>query len=97
MRVPHRKHSKEQSVELEKYHLTRCTFFFEEAVVTFNGAIWKHILLGRPLHEVRHAVQQIISDSEISDDTNINRRDPEPFDWYQRYSGVRDIVNQVSS
>jgi hypothetical protein len=22
-------------------------------------------------------------------------RDPEPFDWYQRYSGVRDLVNQV--
>ena len=21
-------------------------------------------------------------------------RDPEPFDWYQRYSGVRDLVNQ---
>jgi hypothetical protein len=23
-------------------------------------------------------------------------RDPEPFDWYQRYSGVRDLINQVS-
>ncbi len=22
-------------------------------------------------------------------------RDPEPFDWYQRYSGIRDLVNQV--
>lgn len=22
-------------------------------------------------------------------------RDPEPFDWYQRYSGVRDLINQV--
>ena len=21
-------------------------------------------------------------------------KDPEPFDWYQRYSGVRDLVNQ---
>jgi hypothetical protein len=21
-------------------------------------------------------------------------RDPEPFDWYQRYSGIRDLVNQ---
>jgi hypothetical protein len=21
-------------------------------------------------------------------------RDPEPFDWYQRYSGVRDLINQ---
>jgi hypothetical protein len=26
----------------------------------------------------------------------IFHRDPEPFDWYQRYSGVRDLVNQVS-
>ena len=23
-------------------------------------------------------------------------KDPEPFDWYQRYSGIRDLVNQVS-
>lgn len=22
-------------------------------------------------------------------------RDPEPFDWYQRYSGIRDLINQV--
>ena len=22
-------------------------------------------------------------------------KDPEPFDWYQRYSGVRDLINQV--
>ena len=22
------------------------------------------------------------------------RRDPEPFDWYQRYSGLKDIVGQ---
>ncbi|KAJ1435661.1 hypothetical protein B484DRAFT_417036, partial [Ochromonadaceae sp. CCMP2298] len=21
-------------------------------------------------------------------------KDPEPFDWYQRYSGIRDLVNQ---
>ena len=21
-------------------------------------------------------------------------RDPEPFDWYQRYSGIRDLINQ---
>lgn len=22
------------------------------------------------------------------------RRDPEPFDWYQRYSGIKDILAQ---
>ena len=22
-------------------------------------------------------------------------KDPEPFDWYQRYSGIRDLINQV--
>ena len=21
-------------------------------------------------------------------------KDPEPFDWYQRYAGVRDLINQ---
>jgi len=21
-------------------------------------------------------------------------KDPEPFDWYQRYSGIRDLINQ---
>lgn len=26
--------------------------------------------------------------------THCSCRDPEPFDWYQRYSGVRDLINQ---
>lgn len=24
----------------------------------------------------------------------VSRRDPEPFDWYQRYSGIKDLVGQ---
>ena len=28
---------------------------------------------------------------------SLNYRDPEPFDWYQRYSGVRDLINQVNA
>ena len=23
-------------------------------------------------------------------------KDPEPFDWYQRYTNIKDILNQVN-
>src|SRR3546814_3927261 len=26
--------------------------------------------------------------------TTLFRSDAEPFDWYQRYSGIRDLINQ---
>ena len=39
--------------------------------------------MGRPLSEV----------SKITEKTTYNR-DKEPFDWYQRYTGIKDIITQ---
>lgn len=43
---------------------------------SFDESIRQGVVLGGP-------IQQVIQ---------ISRRDPEPFDWYQRFSGLKDII-----
>jgi len=50
--------------------------FIIKSLITFNESVRKGLILGGQIYQV----------------FLIQLRDPEPFDWYQRFSGLKDIL-----